>query len=295
MKNKFIVGMLTLGISMNAHAWSISIGPIHAKGDDPKVIVDVVEGAKKAGTEAANGVRDAVAAVGNATGISDIINSNTETLANLGRIYACQATLCYSEVVRQKQIDEAKEEVTKELERAKAEYMANYQQKDLEERKQLAKTALDAAGKKYDLIVSHQSILEQEKRVISGFMTAVDAEVGYRKKLAENNISARPIPYRDMEKSIRNYNDQRGLGYSKAMSQVNEDIAAVSKATGRSNYALMAEFLRLAEVQTLEDILADAKLEILSINQEHKTLDKERMDVALDLVDLETAYRTGNY
>ena len=182
----------------------------------------VANGVKKAGTEVGNGVRDVFAVVGNATGISDVVDSNTETILAAGRARACMATLCYSEILRKKQLKEAEDEAKKQYELAAKDYIDKASSADREKRVAAAKKAYEFAKIRYNNLHSSYQIVVNEHKALYSIQQAIFAENEYRQKLEAAGVKGRPLQNREMITPTQEFSQNRVQNYTAAMQKLNE-------------------------------------------------------------------------
>ncbi|KYG65878.1 hypothetical protein AZI86_02050 [Bdellovibrio bacteriovorus] len=282
-KSYLIIGIFYLAFSTPAFAWDIGI----AKGDDPQFVKDIVEGAKhggtqiangakKAGTEISNGVRDVFSVVGNATGISDVIDSNMETIISAGRAKACLATLCYSEILRKKQLEEAEEKAKKQYELAFQDYVEKSSRADREMRISSAKRAYELAKAYYNQLYERYQIVLSQHKALFSIQQAIFAENEYRKKLEEAGVQGRRLENREMIPPTNEFVQNRSQNYTTAMQKLNQQMEVISAQTGRSREKLLAEFVRILDFPTMKSIINDT-------NSIGENMLKEKADLKIQL------------
>nr|BFD59797.1 hypothetical protein CKG001_19040 [Bdellovibrio sp. CKG001] len=295
MKKALITGFAVLLSAHTALAWSISIGGTTIKGDDPQIVKDAEKTVKKTVNEVANGVRDVFAVVGNATGLTDVIDSNTETFTNIGRGYACMATFCYSEELRKKQLEEAEAEAKKEYDRYVAERVQEYESSSKQERRQAALNTWKLTENRYNILNERSKLMHSELEILRAFLTGVFKENEFRKKLMENKITGRPLKDREMVPPATEFAKNYKQDYKGALNKLNQDIANLHQTTQRSHSALMAEFLRIVEVDVLVDMTKVATAQIEGLQKEYQALQLSVMEIAADAQAARNAYEQEQY
>lgn len=295
MKKALIASFAVLLSTHTAFAWSISIGGTTIKGDDPQIVKDAEKTVKHAANQVANGVRDVFAVVGNATGLTDVIESNTETFTTMGRGYACMATFCYSEELRKKQLEEAEAEAQREYDRYVTEKVQEYESSSKQERRETALNAWKMAESRYNILNERYKLSHSELEVLRAFMMGVSKEVDFRQKLVDNKVTGRPLKNRDMVPASTEFVKNYKQDYKGALKKLNEDIAILSQTTQRSHAQLMAEFLRIVELDVLADMAKTVVAQIESLHKEFQTLQLSFVDAAADAQAARQAYEQEQY
>ncbi|AHZ84717.1 hypothetical protein Bb109J_c2025 [Bdellovibrio bacteriovorus] len=295
MKNALIASLSVLLAAQTALAWSISIGGTTIKGDDPQIVKDAEKAVKHGANQVANGVRDVFAVVGNATGLTDVIDSNTETFANIGRGYACMATLCYSEVLRKKQLDEAEAEAKRGYDRYVAERVQEYETSTTQENREKALSAWKMAESRYNILLERHKLTIAEFEITRTFLTGVNTEINFRKKLAELKVTGRPLKNREMIPASEQFAKSYNQDYNAALNKLNDDIAMLSQATKRTHAQLMAEFLRIIELDVLAGMAKNSIAQFERLQQEIHSLNMSVVDAAADSQASRHAYEQEQY
>ncbi|UXR63383.1 hypothetical protein EZJ49_09880 [Bdellovibrio bacteriovorus] len=246
------------------------------------ILKDAEKAAKHAANQVANGVRDAFAVVGNATGLTDVIESNTETFTNVGRGYACMATFCYSEELRKKQLEEAEAEAKREYDRYVAEKVQEYESSSKQERREAAWNAWKLAENRRNILNERYKLAQTEVEVLRAFMLGVSKESEFRKKLVENNITGRPLKNREMIPAADEFVKTYKQDYRGALKKLNEAIASLNQTTQRSHAQLMAEFLRIVEQNTLTEMVNAVTAQIGILQMEFQNLQLSAVEAATD-------------
>ena len=261
MKKSVLIGMAILATTQGANAWSF--GPI--KGDDPKIVNDIVEGGKRVATSVSNGVRDVFAVVGNATGITDIIDHNAETFANIGRYSACYATLCYSEVLRQRELDKLYAEQKAQYEKFVAEETAKQADRLKEDQVQFLQKSLEFNSARYKVLQESYDLFATELNLLFNLQSAIESELSYRAKLQEKGITNRGLTNRELVPAAQQFAKNLNGDFSNAVSTLDTEMRKVSQATGRSMSRLSAEVTRILEADSLKilNLKAVEKVQLL--------------------------------
>ncbi|QDK46621.1 hypothetical protein DOM22_16395 [Bdellovibrio sp. ZAP7] len=289
-KNIMTLSIATL-LSTQAFAFDISIGPIRIKGDDPQIIKDVTEGAKHLGGQISNGVRDTIAAVGNATGITNIIDSNRDTFSKIGSGYACIVTLCYSEKIKKDQLEEAEREAKASCDAKVAEATKNYAKMGSEDRIQELKEQMELYKKQISIINQQKTLVANRLNVLNATTSAIATQMKWRQSMAEHGVST-PPPLADQ--LMRNPTDKFEITFAQnqqqALDQVNADIDALSNASKRTRADLMADFLYMLRTESLVKLTEIIAAEKASTNQELATLDLKYTEAQTGLASASAYY-----
>lgn len=292
MKKQIVVSLLMATISFNASAIDLSIGGVRIiKAEDPQVIKDVVDATKHAGTQVANGAREIIGAVGNATGISNIIDSNQKTFADLGAAYACIATLCYSEEIKKQELERVEREVKESYEVQLLQLKKYYSRLD----KDTVTSELFAVWEKsyahWNVLNEHEALLAKKQDTLRAAHSAAGAEILYRKALREKSVNTPPPPANlEMHQPTLEFQKNMDVDYEKSLVKVNSEIARLEKITGRAKSHLMAEFIRLLAEPRLYDLRKHAKSESDINMAELKRVRSEKRQALADLEWARTRY-----
>lgn len=260
MKRTLAVGLLILAFSSNSLAWRVG----DWKGDDPQPVKVVVEGVKHAATQVANGGREVTAAVGNATGITNVLDSNRETIFNLGRIQACLYSLCETERIREREIKKAEKEAKEFFERKVREAKVGYDRQKEQDRISNLKAVLSRGQIQLGLLNTRWEILYNKNEVLKALHKAVKTELNYRKALKDAGINEVPAPSsKNMQKIAQDFSAKVTVEYREALRDVDTEIINLERAKGISRADLMAEFFRFLDTGALtilqDNMAADAK------------------------------------
>jgi hypothetical protein len=254
MKKSILLISVASLISTNVLAFSFSIPVINVevKGDDPKVIVDVVEEAKRGGATLSNGVRDIIGWVGNTTGITNIIESNRKTLSDIGTGYACVATLCYSEVVKKRQLEEAEQEEREKYDHQIAEL------KKIHNRlfKGMRVATLTGAVRDSEILLSN---LNQQYDIIKGLksnytatLTALKTQMTWNEAMARQGIKDRPaLASAAVRPAVTAFEENIERDYESATIELEQNLAQLEKSTNRTRADLMSDFVYTLSDSTL--------------------------------------------
>ncbi len=291
MNKLFVIGPLILLSTTKVYGWQI--GPI--KGDDPRIIVDVVEGVKKAGTEVSNGVRDVIGAVGNATGLTDVVETNAKTFSELGRANACLMTLCASERARADQIQKAELEAREKYETAKAEQITKYHQTNRGTQKKMLENSATLAMAMRLQLAKSSTMLDLAIDNIRALKKAIIVEKEFRKKLKQHNIERRPLEKTEMISTSQQFQNTQKQNINLAIDRLNSDIEALSIATGRSQAVLLAEFIRCIDEGTVEDLEKHADTRLAQLNEERATNGRSMLEIDAELQSITQKLNSGNY
>ncbi|MGZ3774818.1 MAG: hypothetical protein ACXVCY_12200 [Pseudobdellovibrionaceae bacterium] len=267
MKKFVFLGAVVLGMSSQSLAWDISIPGTTIKGDDPQVVKDVTEGTKHAVTQIINTTRDATAVGRIAGAIVDVIDSNKDVLVSAGSLRACLATLCYSEVLKKQQIEQAEHDARKQCNAQIAQTKAYYDKLSKETRIQELQKSLNESNDRKNILTQHAQVLTAEHEILEKVFKAVLSEMNYRQALSNNGIKTIPIPANnEMQQPTADFTDRMEKDYKGALSKINADIDRLTSITGRTRERLMAEFIRLLKWEPLKNF-SDRIKEQLDQNQ----------------------------
>lgn len=271
MKKTWISIPLSILITSQAFAWSFSIPIINveAKGDDPKVVVDVVEGAKHMGKEISKVVSDAISAVGNTTGITNIIDSNRQTLSNVGTAYACIATLCYSEKVKSDQLKQAEKEAREKYESDVASAKLHYQYLEKNSRLTLLKDTMQSSATYLKTIRDENTILENYKKFLDATSSAIATQLKWRNALAERGVTTPPaLENQDVRNSADRFENTVRQDLPLAVQQLNEDIDKLSVQVNRSKTDLLTDLIYMLRNESLDTLSTYIKAKLNEVNNE---------------------------
>lgn len=253
MKKLILLLCLVTTITTNqAFAWSVTIGGTTLKGDDPKPIPDIIEWTKKRAEEAARVVRDAVAAVGNATGISNIVDSNKKVFVDIGSGYACLATLCYSEVVKKKQLEEAEQEAQDELDRKVA------AERELQNRlfRHNKIKSLEDSIRSVNVLLGNQnsqlSLAKKENLINAATLKALSTQMVWNEAMAGQGIKENPpLESKLMNEVTDRFEQNFNRDYTIAINQLNFELEALAFSQKRTHQDLMSEVVYLLKDSSL--------------------------------------------
>lgn len=257
MKTTILFTVTALLLTNQAYAWQIGSW----KGDDPQVVKDITEGAKHAATQISNATRDAIASVGNATGISNIIESNKKTLTDIGTINACIATLCYSEVVKKKELEEAEQE-------AKAKYIAEvsatqqyYDKLKQNDRINKLRTILEDSAALLKNLNSQLVLLSLQKQTIQATLKALNTQITWNDAMAKQGLKERPsLAITDMNSVATKFEQKMNSDYNSAVNDLNNDLAALEKSANRTRADLMTDLIYTLSDSSLKSFVTNLEM-----------------------------------
>ncbi|MFM6928775.1 MAG: hypothetical protein ACKOX6_09930 [Bdellovibrio sp.] len=271
MKKTWISLPLSILISSQSFAWSFSIPIINVdvKGDDPKVVVEVIEGAKHMGKEISKGVSDVISAVGNATGITNIIDSNRQTLANVGTAHACIATLCYSEKIKHDQLKQAEKEAREKYESDVASAKLHYQYLEQNSRIKLLEDTMQSSATYLKTIRDENTILENFKKFLDATSSAIATQLKWRNALAERGVTTPPaLEIQDTRNAADRFENTVNQDLPLAVQQLNEDIDKLSLQVSRSKTELLTDLIYMLRNESLDALSTYIKAQLHDVNKE---------------------------
>lgn len=260
MKKQIVLSLLTIVVSLQASAYRFEIGGhTIAEGDDPQFVKDMTEGAKHGGTQVANGARDFIGAVGNATGLTNVIDSNQKTFADLGSAYACVVTLCYSEHLKKQELERVEKESKESYERQLRNFKKQYAGMDKDARATESYKLWQKSYRLWEILDEHHKLLSKKQETLRAAHGAAGAEILYRQALRKNGLKL-PLPEGlEMQRPTQEFQMNMNFNYQDALKKLNSEIGRLEKVTGRVRTKLMAEFIRLLEEPRLYDLRSLAK------------------------------------
>ena len=265
MKKTIFLTVTACLLTNPAFAWEI--GPL--KGDDPQIVNDITECAKHAATQVSNAGRDAIAAVGNATGISNIIEHNKQTISDMGSINACLATLCYSEVLKKKELEEAEQE-------AKAKYTAEvsntqqyYDNLKKNDRINRLSIILEDSATLLKNLNNQLNLLNLEKQTNQATLKALNTQITWNDAMAKQGLPERPsLAVTDMKAIATSFENKMNSDYDSAINDLNNELAALEKSANRSRADLMSDLIYTLTDGTLQKFAAILETEKIKIDNE---------------------------
>ncbi|MFM6927352.1 MAG: hypothetical protein ACKOX6_02765 [Bdellovibrio sp.] len=284
MKKAILLTVTACLLTNPAFAWEI--GPW--KGDDPQIVKDITEGAKHAATQVSNAGRDAIAAVGNATGISNIIEHNKQTISDMGSINACLATLCYSEVLKKKELEEAEQE-------AQAKYAAEvsntqhyYDNLKKNDRINRLNIILEDSATLLKNLDKQLNFLNLEKQTNQTTLKALNTQITWNDAMAKQGLQERPsLAVTDMKAIVTSFEKKMNSDYESAINDLNNELAALEKSANRSRADLMSDLIYTLTDSTLKNFTAILETEKIKI-------DNEIIDVESRIVEIRAQQASAN-
>jgi len=284
MKKTILLTVTACLLTNPAFAWEI--GPW--KGDDPQIVKDITEGAKHAATQVSNAGRDAIAAVGNATGISNIIEHNKQTISDMGSINACLATLCYSEVLKKKELEEAEQE-------AKVKYAAEvsntqqyYDNLKKNDRINRLSIILEDSATLLKNLNNQLNLLKLEKQTNQATLKALNTQITWNDAMAKQGLQERPLlAVTDMKAIATSFEQKMNSDYDSAINDLNNELAALEKSANRSRADLMSDLIYTLTDGTLKNFAAILETEKIKI-------DNEIIEVELRIVEIRAQQASAN-
>lgn len=270
---KSILLLLATTLSSQAFAWSITIGGTTLKGDDPKPIPQIIEKAKEWATSVSNGTRDAIAAVGNATGISSIVDSNKKVFVDIGTGYACLATLCYSEVVKKKQLEEAEQEAQEQMDRQVAEAQKFYNRLLKEDRIRENQAVVHDAQNLLHVQNTRLDLVKKEKQINAITLKALNTQTLWNDAMARQGVKERPaLASMIMKQPTTAFEEKFNRDYKGAISDLNSTIDQLEASQKIARQQLMTEFVYFLNDSTLRAFTG-------ILEDEQKAIQAEQMDL----------------
>lgn len=294
MKKVWISLPLSILICSQSFAWSITIPIINvtAKGDDPKVIVEVTEGSKHMGKEITKAVSDVISAAGNATGITNIIDSNRKTLSDVGTAHACLATLCYSEKIKHDQLKQAEKEAKEKYESDIASAKLHYQYLEKNDRLKVLEDTMQSAATYMNTLRDENTILENFKTFLDATSSAIATQLKWRKALAERGVTTPPtLESQDTRNAADRFENTMNQDLSLALQQVNEDIDKLSAQVNRSKSELLTDLIYMLNDDSLNTLSNFIKTQLNEVNKELSKNDLKRITAQ---VEFDTALKQYN-
>lgn len=262
------------------------------KGKDPRIIVDVANGVQKAGKEVANGVRDVVAGVANATGIADVIDSNTETFQNLGRLKACAFALCASEYLREQELERVRGEQKKALDAEIAEYEGKLKENEASERMKKNIHLLSAREKYQNSLDEQFGHIDSILGTLSTYQSIIKIELEYREKLKSLGLQ-KQIPNRDLEPAALVFEQAAKVDIYTAAENLDAEMLRVAQATGRSLARIQAELTRILADETLSALFLTIQDRLSRLQQRRSNLLLEKSENEANIQALKSEVTSG--
>jgi hypothetical protein len=269
MKKSILLITVASLISTQSLAFRFELpGGGEVKGDDPKIIVVVTEAAKGAVTAVSNGVRDAIGYVGNATGITSIIESNKKTIGDIGAVYACFATLCYSEVVKKKQLEEAEQEAREKYEQQVAESQRFYNNLTRKSRVENLNAIIADSEVLLKNLNGQFELNKTLKATNAATLTALNTQMTWNDAMAQQGIKDRPALASEVVRpAVTAFEDKMNRDFDSAIVELNQTLEQLEKTANRTRAELMADFIYTLSDSTLRTFSGILKDEQRKINE----------------------------
>jgi hypothetical protein len=269
MKKSILLITVASLISTQSLAFRLELpGGGEVKGDDPKIIVVVTEAAKGAATAVSNGVRDAIGYVGNATGITSIIESNKKTIGDIGAVYACFATLCYSEVVKKKQLEEAEQEAREKYEQQVAESQRFYNNLTRKSRVENLNAIITDSEVLLKNLNGQFELNKTLKATNAATLTALNTQMTWNDAMAQQGIKDRPALASEVVRpAVTAFEDKMNRDFDSAIVELNQTLEQLEKTANRTRAELMADFIYTLSDSTLRTFSGILKDEQRKINE----------------------------
>lgn len=264
----YIFGFL---LSQNSFALRISIpGVVEIKAEDPQIIKDASRGVQKLGAEVANGIRDVSSAVGNATGVSGVLEHNSETIQHAGRLSACAVTFCYSEYNRKKELEQQESEQKQQLESELNSYKSNLESSTAADKQKSLKQAQRTNTELQKGYEERLAILENEFEATATLADVLKGEKVYRQRMQQIGLLPEQTP--DGQAASLQFEQNLDAGFTIALMKLEPEVQRIAIATGRSHERIRANIFHLMSSPVIEKLEVGVQLRLAEILKEKADL-----------------------
>lgn len=258
---KYSLALISLLTFTSTQSFAWRVGPF--KGDDPKIIVDIVEETKRGSTTVSDFTRDAIGYVGNATGISSIIESNKKTLMDIGTVQACIATLCYSEVVKKKQLEEAEEQARADYQNKVADAQRYYNRLTKESRINRLTGIMQSSQQIINTLTQQADLYKKQGIVNTAVVKALNTQEIWAEAMARQGVKELPkLAKTDMTAVASALEQNINRDSEKALNDLNAQLLELEKTAGRTRAELLTDL-----IYTLNSPTSKTLKSILEISQ----------------------------